>query len=122
MAEQKYPEGDPSTDWTTDQLKAYAADNEINLKGTGNKGEIVDRIEGKTQPPAASTPPESDAPKGKKEKGGCARCGGKVEKDAQVSSLDPEAKLCDTCKAEEEQFTYTQHGRALAPLGERVYA
>ena len=36
-----YPEGEPSTDWKVDELKAYAADNDIDLDGASRKADMV---------------------------------------------------------------------------------
>lgn len=37
----KYPEGEPSEDWTHDQLDAYAADKSVDLTGAKNKADKV---------------------------------------------------------------------------------
>ncbi len=36
-----YPEGDPTEKWTVDQLKAYAADHDIDLTGVSGKDNVV---------------------------------------------------------------------------------
>ena len=37
----EHPEGDPSTDWSTDQLKAYAAAKQVDVTKAKTKPEIV---------------------------------------------------------------------------------
>lgn len=39
------PEGNPSDDWTVDQLKLYAKENEFDLGSAKNKGEILKAVE-----------------------------------------------------------------------------
>ena len=39
-----YPEGEPSTDWKVGELKAYAADNDIDLDGASRKADMVEVI------------------------------------------------------------------------------
>ena len=39
-----YPEGTPGEKWTVDQLKAYAADHDIDLTGVSGKDNIVKAV------------------------------------------------------------------------------
>ena len=44
-AQRGYPLGEPSTDWTGDQLKAFAEDNDVDLSGRqGSKADMVKAI------------------------------------------------------------------------------
>lgn len=54
-----FPEGDPSKDWTRDQLKAYAKEKSIDLAGTTTKADMVEAIT--SAPPAPVKPPADDA-------------------------------------------------------------
>lgn len=46
--DQLYPEGDPIEKWTVDQLKAYAADHDIDLTGVSGKDNVVAAVVPKT--------------------------------------------------------------------------
>lgn len=45
-----YPEGDPSTEWTGKQLKAYAAAHNIDLGSATNKAAVLEAIQAPEEP------------------------------------------------------------------------
>lgn len=56
VAERGYPLGDPSADWKTGQLEAYAADAGVDLSGNkGSKAAMVEAI-GETRVPEQEHP------------------------------------------------------------------
>lgn len=47
--EPDYPEGQPDSEWKFDQLKAYAADHEVDIDGARSKADVLAKIKGAGQ-------------------------------------------------------------------------
>ncbi|GII98383.1 hypothetical protein CLV28_0706 [Sediminihabitans luteus] len=66
------PDGDPTETWKADQLKAYAAEHDVDLAGATKKADVLAAILAATTPPtnpdgegttpAADETPTDDAP------------------------------------------------------------
>lgn len=49
-----FPDGEPTADWKADELKAYAAEHDIDLGDATKKADIVDAITAAQVPPAGT--------------------------------------------------------------------
>ncbi|UBF41618.1 hypothetical protein SEA_ANARQUE_15 [Gordonia phage AnarQue] len=47
--EPDYPEGEPDIEWKFDQLKAYAADHEVDIDGARSKADVLAKIKEQSQ-------------------------------------------------------------------------
>ncbi|QFG11162.1 hypothetical protein PBI_CLOVERMINNIE_15 [Gordonia phage CloverMinnie] len=44
-----YPDGEPDSEWKFDQLKAYAADHEVDIDGARSKADVLAKIKEQSQ-------------------------------------------------------------------------
>lgn len=123
----EFPEGAPSTDWTGNQLKAYAASKQIDLSGhTANKAEMLAHIESSAAPtppaPKQSKAKTEDKPEEKsKKKDKCPRCGKKLGDAPRASRVDVDSLVCDLCAQGEDFLSYSQPNQALPPVDQPLW-